>query len=117
MAATTVSNRRQIMRLMRFSESAAALSTIGGTGFFATGVGDEDLYRYTAPGVRSFSTTQTTSPYSYFSINGGTTVPCTSIKLQGPTTRIGSAIPSPGASALRYRMRSASRHRSSVGGE
>lgn len=49
-------------------------STIGGTGFFATGVGDLDLYRYTAPGVRSFSTTQTTSPYSYFSIDGGNTV-------------------------------------------
>ncbi|MGA7497162.1 MAG: NF038122 family metalloprotease [Isosphaeraceae bacterium] len=49
-------------------------STIGGTGFFATGVGDLDLYRYTAPGVRSYSTTQTTSPYSYFSINGGNTV-------------------------------------------
>jgi hypothetical protein len=49
-------------------------SFIGGTGFFATGVGDTDLYRYTAPGVRSFSTTQTTSPYSYFSIDGRTTV-------------------------------------------
>jgi PEP-CTERM motif len=49
-------------------------SFIGGTGFFATGVGDTDLYRYSAPGVRSFSTTQTTSPYSYFSIDGGTTV-------------------------------------------
>jgi hypothetical protein len=46
-------------------------STIGDTGFFATGVGDLDLYRYTAPGVYSFSTLQTTSPYSYFSIDGG----------------------------------------------
>jgi hypothetical protein len=49
-------------------------SMIGGTGFFATGVGDLDLYRYTAPGVRSYSTTHTTSPYSYFSIDGGNTV-------------------------------------------
>ena len=45
-------------------------STIGGTGFFATGVGDTDLYRYSAPGVRSYSTT---AANSYFSINGGTT--------------------------------------------
>ncbi len=49
-------------------------STIGGTGFFASGVGDLDLYRYTSVGVRSFSTAQTTSPYSYFSIDGGSTV-------------------------------------------
>jgi hypothetical protein len=48
-------------------------STIGGTGFFATGVGDLDLYRYSAPGTYSFSTTQTTSPYAYFSIDGGNT--------------------------------------------
>ena len=54
---------------------------IGGTGSFIgsnlfgnNGVGALDLYRYSAPGVRSYSTTQTTSPYSYFSINGGTTV-------------------------------------------
>ncbi len=54
--------------------SGGAGSTIGGTGFFATGVGDLDLYRYTAAGVRSYSTLQTTSPYSYFSIDGGNTV-------------------------------------------
>jgi hypothetical protein len=47
-------------------------STIGGTGFFATGVGDLDLYRYSAPGVRSFSTSSATS--SYLSVDGGTTV-------------------------------------------
>lgn len=54
---------------------------IGGTGSFIgsnlfgnNGVGDLDLYRYSAPGGRSYSTIQTTSPYSYFSINGGTTV-------------------------------------------
>ena len=33
-----------------------------------------DLYRYSAPGVRSFTTVQTTSPYAYFSIDGGNTV-------------------------------------------
>jgi hypothetical protein len=36
-------------------------------------VGDLDLYRYSAPGVRSYSNTQTTSPYAYFSIDNGTT--------------------------------------------
>jgi len=48
-------------------------STVGGTGFFSD-PGDLDLYRYSAPGTRSYSTVQTTSPFSYFSINGGTTV-------------------------------------------
>ena len=33
-----------------------------------------DLYRYSAPGVRSFSIYYTASPYSYFSIDGGNTV-------------------------------------------
>jgi len=50
---------------------------IGGTGSFlgySGVVGDLDLYRYSAPGVRSFSTTDTGSPYAYFSIDGGNTV-------------------------------------------
>jgi hypothetical protein len=37
-------------------------------------IGEEDLYRYSSPGVRSFSTVQTTSPFSYYSIDGGQTV-------------------------------------------
>jgi hypothetical protein len=50
-------------------------STLEGTGGSLTGpVGDLDLYRYSAPGVRSYSNTNTTSPYSYFSIDGGNTV-------------------------------------------
>jgi hypothetical protein len=48
-------------------------STLG-SGLAVQGIiGEEDLYRYLAPGVRSFSTAQTTSPYSYYSIDGGTT--------------------------------------------
>ena len=51
---------------------------IGGTGSMLgqglVGVGDLDLYRYSAPGVRSYTQYETTSPYSYFSINGGATV-------------------------------------------
>jgi hypothetical protein len=48
-------------------------STIGQAGPDGP-VGDLDLYRYSAPGVYSYSDTQTTSPYSYFSIDGGNTV-------------------------------------------
>jgi hypothetical protein len=52
---------------------------IGGTGSTLGGsstapVGDLDIFRYSAPGVRSYSTVQTTSPFSYFSIDGGKTV-------------------------------------------
>lgn len=49
-------------------------STIGENLFGNNAVGDLDLYRYSAPGTYSYSTTQTTSPYSYFSIDGGNTV-------------------------------------------
>lgn len=49
-------------------------STLTGSGSLTGAVGDLDLYRYSAPGVRSYSNTNTTSPYSYFSINGGATV-------------------------------------------
>lgn len=41
---------------------------------FTGPVGDLDLYRYSAPGVRSYTNVQTTSPYSYFSIDGGAAV-------------------------------------------
>ena len=52
---------------------------IGGTGSWIgesglSAVGDLDLYRYSGPGMRSFSDVQTTSPFSYFSIDGGNTV-------------------------------------------
>ncbi len=50
---------------------------IGGTGSTlgdsTPAVGTLDLYRYSASGTRSFSTIQTTTPYSYFSIDGGVT--------------------------------------------
>jgi hypothetical protein len=49
-------------------------STIDSNLFGNNAVGDLDLYRYSAPGTRSYSDVQTTSPFSYFSINGGTTV-------------------------------------------
>jgi hypothetical protein len=49
-------------------------STLTGSGALNGAVGDLDLFRYSAPGVRSYSNTQTTSPYSYFSIDGGKTV-------------------------------------------
>lgn len=44
------------------------------TGGTTTGpIGDLDLYRYSSPGVRSYSTDGTLSPEAYFSINGGLT--------------------------------------------
>ena len=49
-------------------------STLTGTGVFTAAVGDLDLYRYSAPGVRSYSNTNSTSPLAYFSIDGGNTV-------------------------------------------
>jgi len=49
-------------------------STLDGTGSLTGPVGDLDLYRYSAPGVYSYSNLQTTSPYAYFSIDGGNTV-------------------------------------------
>ena len=47
---------------------------LDGTGSLTGPVGDLDLYRYSAPGVRSYSNTQSTNPLAYFSINGGATV-------------------------------------------
>jgi hypothetical protein len=49
-------------------------STLTGSGSLTGPVGDLDLFRYSAPGVRSYDNTQTNSPYSYFSIDGGNTV-------------------------------------------
>jgi hypothetical protein len=54
---------------------------IGGTGSTLTGtdsltgpVGPLDLFRYSAPGVRTYSNTLNNNPFAYFSINGGATV-------------------------------------------
>ena len=49
-------------------------SGLNGVSVSTSDVGPLDLYRYSAPGVRSFSVLPTTSPYAYFSINGGNTV-------------------------------------------
>jgi hypothetical protein len=49
-------------------------STLTGSGSLTGAIGDLDLFRYSAPGVRSYSNTNSASPLSYFSINGGTTV-------------------------------------------
>ncbi len=47
-------------------------SSLTGTGSLTGPVGDLDLYRYSAPGVRSYSNDAQNQPY--FSINGGETV-------------------------------------------
>ncbi len=54
---------------------------IGGAGSALTGegsltgpVGDLDLYRYSAPGVRSYTNTNSSSPLAYLSIDDGATV-------------------------------------------
>jgi hypothetical protein len=49
-------------------------STLDGGGSLTGAVGDLDLFRYSAPGVRSYSNLSTVSPYSYFSIDAGLTV-------------------------------------------
>jgi hypothetical protein len=49
-------------------------STLTGSGTLTGPVGDLDLFRYSASGVRSYSNTQTTSLFSYFSVDGGVTV-------------------------------------------
>jgi hypothetical protein len=49
-------------------------TTLNGTGSLTGAIGDLDLYRYSAAGVRSYSNTQTTSPLAYLSLNGGATV-------------------------------------------
>jgi hypothetical protein len=49
-------------------------STLDGTGSLTGPVGDLDLFRYSAPGVRSYVNTNSTNPLSYFSIDGGNTV-------------------------------------------
>jgi hypothetical protein len=48
-------------------------STLTGSGSLTGAVGDLDLFRYSALGVRSYSNTQSTSPLAYFSIDGGAT--------------------------------------------
>lgn len=49
-------------------------STLTGSGSLTGAIGDMDLFRYSAPGVRSYSNANSTDPYAYFSIDGGNTV-------------------------------------------
>ncbi|HZW31213.1 MAG TPA: NF038122 family metalloprotease [Isosphaeraceae bacterium] len=49
-------------------------STLTGTGSLTGPVGVLDLFRYSAPGVRSYTNQNSTSPLAYFSIDGGNTV-------------------------------------------
>ena len=58
----------------QLSNTNAIYQTNGSGPNPAEQVGPMDLYRYSAPGVRSFSLLETTTPYSYFSIDGGNTV-------------------------------------------
>ena len=58
----------------QISNTNAIYQTNGSGPNPAEQVGPMDLYRYSAPGVRSFSLLNTTSPYAYFSIDGGNTV-------------------------------------------
>jgi hypothetical protein len=54
--------------------TGGAGSTLTGTGGLTGPVGPLDLFRYSAPGVRTYSNTLNNNPFAYFSIDGGTTV-------------------------------------------